>query len=77
MNEQITVPLSFNKGLRFLNDFEKEEAKKKIMERIGITSDIGYNNRRLGKVKHDVISAKVIEGVFAEYKVKPSNVWGD
>ena len=74
---QTEVSLSFNKGFRLLNDYQKTECKRDIMLALNITSDQGFGKRRNGKVKHDVISAKKIEQAFAKHGLRPCNVWGD
>lgn len=74
---QVGISLSFNKGFRLLNDYQKAECQKDIMCALNITTKQGFGKRRNGKVKHDVIAAKKIEQAFAKHGVRPCNVWGD
>lgn len=74
---QTEISLSFNKGFRLLNDYQKAECQKDIMLALNITTKQGFGKRRNGKVKHDIIAARKIEQAFAKHGIRPRNVWGE
>lgn len=66
---------SFNKGLQEVPHGKIKEAIAKLKSSLGITSALGFRNRRNGKVDHTIGDCQKIEAVFAEYGVK--NPWGE
>lgn len=66
---------SFNKGLREVPHGKIKEAAEKLKNALGITSGLGFRNRRNGKIDHTIGDCQKIEAVFAEYGV--TDPWGE
>lgn len=66
---------SFNKGLREVPHGKIKEVKKKLMAALGVTSPLGYRNRRNGRVDHTIDDCIAIEAVFSQYDIKQP--WGE
>lgn len=72
---QYPTSKSFNKGLREVPHGKIKEVIMELKNALGITSVLGFRNRRDGKVDHTIDDCVKIEAVFAEYGVK--NPWGE
>lgn len=66
---------SFKKGFVQLRQKDVQEAKKKIMSALGLTTRVSWNARLNGRVEPKVSEARAIEEVFAKFGI--TSIWGD
>jgi len=68
---------SFKKGYGMIPYRDIRKAREDLKETLGISSRSQWYQRLSGKIIPNVEEKQNIESVFAKYKVKKSDVWGE
>lgn len=68
---------SFKKGFGQIPYKDIRRAKEEIMSVLGITARSQWYQRLYGNIIPNVEEKDAIEKVFAKYKVKQSEIWGN
>ncbi|MDD2300461.1 MAG: hypothetical protein PHU69_12600 [Fermentimonas sp.] len=68
---------SFKKGYGMIPYRDIRKAREEIKEVLGISSRSQWYQRLSGKIIPNVEEKQNIELVFAKYKVKKTDVWGE
>lgn len=68
---------AFKKGYGCIQNKDVRVAKEDIMKALGITSRTQWYQRLYGKIIPNVEEKAAVEQVFAKYKVKQSDIWGN
>lgn len=55
---------------------KQPELKAELMRALRLTSDIGFLDRRKGKVEPKVSEKEAIEAIFKKYGVEAGQIWG-
>ena len=73
----------FRKGLKNLKIKDKENAKKEILQALGLSSNVSFWRYKKGISKNgkekylEEEKWQIIEKIFAKYGVKPKDVWNE
>ena len=68
---------SFKKGFGLIPYKDIRSAKEEIMKALGITARSQWYQRLWGNIIPNVEEKAAIEKIFAKYKVKQSDIWGN
>lgn len=68
---------SFKKGYGMIPYRDIRKAREEIKEVLGITARSQWYQRLNGKIIPNVEEKDAIEKIFAKYKVKKHDVWGE
>lgn len=68
---------SFKRGYGLVPHKDIRKAREEIKEALGISSRSQWYQRLGGKIIPNVEEKASIESIFAKYKVKKSDVWGE